>query len=177
LFLCEILLLTGRSENPPSVLAHAIFPSGPFLPFSKAEKPGSQVGWVEERNPTSKIAQNCKMIERTISAQQPYFVGIRKLNPTHELFIGAKVPHLALLSQEELVSEELVSEELVSKNWCQTLKNWCQTLIISFSRVGWVKERNQTSTSARNRKMIERIISVQQAYFVGFHKLNPTYTL
>jgi hypothetical protein len=171
------------------VLAHAIFPSGPFLPFSKAEKPGSQVGWVEERNPTSTIAQNCKMIERTISAQQPYFVGIRKLNPTHELFIGAKVPHLALLSQEELVSEELVSEELVSKNWCQTLKNWCQTLIISFmknwcqtliisfSRVGWVKERNQTSTSARNRKMIERIISVQQAYFVGFHKLNPTYTL
>jgi len=25
------------------------------------------------------------MIEKTISAQQPYFVGFRKLNPTYEL--------------------------------------------------------------------------------------------
>ena len=44
----------------------------------------SRIGWVEERNPTS-IARNCKMIERTISVQQPYLVGFRKLNPTYEL--------------------------------------------------------------------------------------------
>jgi hypothetical protein len=45
----------------------------------------SRAGWVEERNPTSTITRNCKMIEKTISAQQPYFVGFRKLNPTYEL--------------------------------------------------------------------------------------------
>jgi len=45
----------------------------------------SRVGWVEERNPTSTIARNCKMIEKAISVQQPYFVGFRKLNPTYEL--------------------------------------------------------------------------------------------
>jgi hypothetical protein len=42
------------------------------------------VGWVEERNPTSTIVRNRKMIERAISVQQPYFVGFRKLNPTYD---------------------------------------------------------------------------------------------
>jgi len=50
--------------------------------FNKSQ---SRAGWVEERNPTSTITRNCKMIEKTISAQQPYFVGFRKLNPTYEL--------------------------------------------------------------------------------------------
>ena len=44
------------------------------------------------------------------------------------------------------------------------------------SRVGWVEERNPTSTIVRNRKMIDRILSLQPC-FVGFRKLNPTYEL